>query len=417
GLGMTLDAAQTRLYVAQDNADQVAVIDTSTNAVTMKIDARAPRGFVHNTKYTGAATFAVRLSPDGRTLYAVNSGSNSIAVIPLAGTRSNSASGPIPTPYEPHDVAFSADGSWLFIVNGKSVTGPNPGHLSAATAAITSIQYPGGNAAAAARAAAANQYQFQLERASIVSAPVPDRKDLEDLTETVARNNFYSAEPNEHDRQVTQFLRRHIKHAIHIVKENRTFDQVLGDVNNGANADPTLTQFGEAITPTNHQLARQFVTLDNFMAPGDGSMDGWSWALQGRVTNTETLTQQINYAFVDRGLSYESEGANRNVPVHFGTVAQRDAAAGPAGTTNYSTASAGLPGGTANLLAGTGNHASTDAPFGIQGGYIFDAVLQAGGTVRNYGFLVNNIGSIGTKAAPVSNPFAAGIIQVAPLDP
>ena len=55
------------------------------------------------------------------------------------------------------------------------------------------------------------------------------------------------------------------------------------------------------------------------MDPGDGSMDGWSWALQGRVTNTETITQQINYAFVNRGLSYESEGTNRNVPVNFAT--------------------------------------------------------------------------------------------------
>ena len=115
------------------------------------------------------------------------------------------------------------------------------------------------------------------------------------------------------------------------------------------------------------------------MDPGDGSMDGWSWSLQGRVTNTETITQQINYAFVNRGLSYESEGANRNVPVNFATVAERDAVAGAAGTTNYSAATAGLPGGTDNLLTGTGNHASSDAPFGIQGGYIFDAVLQAGG--------------------------------------
>ena len=164
-------------------------------------------------------------------------------------------------------------------------------------------------------------------------------------------------------------------------------------------------------------MATRFVTLDNFMDPGDGSMDGWSWALQGRVTNTETITQQINYAFVNRGLSYESEGANRNVPVNFPTVAQRDAAAGPAGTTNYSLASAALPGGTANLLTGTGNEASSDAPFGIQKGYIFNAVLAAGGTVRNYGFLVNNIGRVGTIAAPISDPFAAGEIQVAPLDP
>ena len=213
------------------------------------------------------------------------------------------------------------------------------------------------------------------------------------------------------------FVRQRIKHVIYVVKENRTFDQILGDLSNGANADPSLTQFGQQFTPNHHRLATGFVTLDNFMNPGDGSMDGWSWSMQGRVTNTEALTQQIDYAAVNRGLSYESEGTNRNVPVNFATVAERDAATGPAGTTNYSAASAGLPGGTANLLAGVGNHASTDSPFGTEHGYIFDAVLNAGKTVRNYGFLVNNIGSIGTKAAPVSDPFAAGVVQVPPLDP
>ena len=125
-----------------------------------------------------------------------------------------------------------------------------------------------------------------------------------------------------------QFLRKRIKHVIYVVKENRTFDQILGDLTNGANGDPALTQFGQALTPNNHSLATEFVTLDNFMNPGDGSMDGWSWAMQGRVTNTETITQQINYAAVNRGLSYESEGTNRNVPVNFATVAERDAAAG-----------------------------------------------------------------------------------------
>jgi YVTN family beta-propeller protein len=415
-LGMTLDQSQSRLYVAQDNADQVAVIDTSTNRVTARIDARAPAGMLPR-KYTGAATFAVTLSGDGNTLYAVNSGANSIAVIPLTGRKANSVSGLIPTAYEPHDVTFSADGSWMYIVNGKSATGPNPGHLSSATASITSFTYAGGNLAAAAAARASNQYQFQLERASVVSAPVPTQGALGDLTERVAKNNRYSTELAEKDAKVMEFLRKHIKHVIYIVKENRTYDQVLGDLTNGANGDSNLTQFGQGLTPNQHHLARNFVTLDNFMNPGDGSMDGWSWSMQGRVTNTETITQQINYAFINRGLSYESEGSNRNVPVNFATVAERDAAAGVAGTTNYSSASASLPGGTANLLAGTGNHASTDAPFGIQDGYIFNAVLQAGGTVRNYGFLVNNVGSIGTKSAPVSDPFGAGIIQVAPLDP
>jgi YVTN family beta-propeller protein len=410
-LGMTLDESQSKLYVAEDNADQVAVIDTSTNRVTTKIDARAPAGMLPRQKYTGAATFAVTLSRDGNTLYAVNSGANSVAVIPLTGRRANTVSGLIPTAYEPHDVTFSADGLWMYVINGKSVTGPNPDHLAGATASMTHIIYPGGNAAAAAAARASNEYQFQLERASLVSAPVPASSDLRELTEQVAKNNFYSTETDDKHASVMRFLSKHIKHVIYIVKENRTFDQILGDLTNGANSDPNLTQFDPSITPNNHRLATHFVTLDNFMNPGDGSMDGWSWSMQGRVTNTETITQQINYAFVNRGLSYESEGANRSVPVNFATVAERDGAAGEAGTHNYSDASAGLPGGTANLLAGTGNHASTDAPFGIQGGYIFNAVLKAGGTVRDYGFLVNNIGS------PVSDPFGAGVIQVAPLDP
>src|SRR5258705_3558728 len=156
------------------------------------------------------------------------------------------------------------------------------------------------------------------------------------MTEVVAKKNFYADKhEDDKDTKLMRFLNRRIKHVIYVVKENRTFDQVLGDLTNGAEADPTLTQFGQLLTPNNHSLANDFVTLDNFMNPGDGSMDGWSWAMQGRVTNTETLTQQINYAAVNRGLSYESEGSNRNVPVNFGTVAQRDAAAGPAGTANY----------------------------------------------------------------------------------
>jgi len=415
-LGMTLDATQAKLYVAQDNADQVAVIDTTANVVVAKIDARAPAGVLAGAQ-TGVGTFGVTLSRDGNTLYAVNAGANSIAVIPLTGTNANQVTGLIPTAYEPHDITFSADGSWMYVINGKSATGPNPGHLAGSTARLTTITYPGGNAAAATAATASNQYQFQLERASLVSAPVPAATALPVLTAQVASNNLYSATPVANDATTMNFLRGRIRHVIYIVKENRTFDQILGDLTNGANADPTLTQFGKRITPNFHNLATRFVTLDNFMDPGDGSMDGWAWALQGRVTNTETITQQLNHAAVNRGLSYESEGTNRNVPVNFPTVAQRDAAAGTAGTTNYSAATAGLPGGTANVLTGTGNHASADAPFGIQKGYIFNAVQQAGGTVRNYGFLVNNIGSIGTIAAPVSDPYAAGIVQVAPLEP
>ncbi|HET7540747.1 MAG TPA: bifunctional YncE family protein/alkaline phosphatase family protein [Polyangiaceae bacterium] len=438
-LGLTLDASERRLYVAQDNADQVAVIDTRKNTVIAKIDVRAPEGLLpeddeHDVKlwhenksarYTGAGTFAVTLSPDGETLYAVNSGSNSIAVVRInqenRGNKHDRAAdeyqvvGLIPTAYEPHDVTLSADGTWFYIVNGKSVTGPNPGHLSGSTGSLTEITYPGGNAAASTAAKASNQYQFQLERASLVAAPVPGRNELDALTAQVAENNFYKANPEAES--ALRALRSRIKHVIYVIKENRTFDQVLGDLDNGANVDSSITQFPRKITPSLHKLATQFVTLDNFKDPGDGSMDGWSWSLQGRVTDTETITQQINYAFVNRGLSYESEGTNRGVPVNFSSVAERDFVAGKTGTTNYSAATAALLGGTANLLTGTGNHASSDAPDDEQGGYIFRAVLQAGGTVRNYGMLTNNIGSIGTKAAPIIDPYTANEVQVRSLTP
>jgi YVTN family beta-propeller protein len=412
-LGMTLDKAQNKLYVAQDNADQVAVIDTDTNEVIDKIDTRGAALFrgIGRPHYTGAAAFAVTLSPDGKTLYAVNNGANSVAVIPLHAEHSHVA-GLIPTAYAPTDIGFSHDGKWMYIINGKSQTGPNPGHLYGNTALLTTYTYPGGNAQAAADAKASNQYQFQLERSSLLTAPVPTLAELMPLTRQVAINNFYNAGFT-HDDEVMEFLHRKIKHVIYIVKENRTFDQVLGDLGNGSNGDPSLAIFGKTITPNFHNLAGNFVTLDNFMDPGDGSMDGWSWATRGRVTSTEAITQQINYAGVNRGLSYESEGGNRNVPVGLATTAERDAASNGA----FSAGASSLPGGSDNLLVGTADHSSTDAPYGEEQGYIFDAALHAGLSVRNYGFLVHNIGSIGTIASPIADPYSAGEVEVAALNP
>src|SRR5262245_55464730 len=130
----------------------------------------------------------------------------------------------------------------MYIITGKDITGPNnrpgPGHLASSTAQMTT--YPGGSAAAAAATVAArasNQYQFQLERASLVSAPVLKEGDLQKLTRIVADNNFYNAE-TPGDREVMNFIRERVKHVIYIVKENRTFDQILGSLGKGSNGDP-----------------------------------------------------------------------------------------------------------------------------------------------------------------------------------
>ena len=415
--GMTLSADGSTLYVAQDNQDQVAVINTTTNTITNTIDTRGPAylGFPANT--TGAAPTSVAINPTNNLLYAVNAGSNSIAVIPLSGPFAFKTIGLIPTAYDPTDVAFSPDGKWMYIINGKCDTGPNPGYGYGNFAFIQYIvppggPFPGGNAAESAILRANNQYQFQLEHATLVSARVPDGDSLGDLTAKVASNNGYWFEPRESDQETMNFLRGKIKHIIYVVKENRTFDQILGDLGNGSNGEPSLALFGQLVTPSFHSMAANFVTLDNFMDPGDGSMDGWSWSMRGRVTNTETLTQQINYARVNRGLSYEGEGQNRNIPSNLNTTAERDLFFDPTGaTTPYTTATLSMSGGTANILAGDGDHAATDGPAGYQQGYIFNAVLNAGGTVRNYGWMANTPGSIGTIQSPVTDPFAAGIIQ------
>jgi hypothetical protein len=410
--GMTLSADGSRVYVAQDNQDQVAAISTATNTITHKIDTRGPAYLGLPASTTGAAPTAVTINRANNTLYAVNAGSNSVAVIPLSGPGEFTTTGLIPTAYDPTDIAFSADGAWMYIINGKSDQGPNPGYGFGNLALIQYIEFPGGNAEESAKLTANNEYQFQLERATLVSAQVPAAGDLAGLTSQVAANNGYSITPPASDAQVMSFLHSKIQHIIYVVKENRTFDQILGDLGNGSNGDPSLTLFGNLVTPSFHLMAQNFVTLDNFMDPGDGSMDGWSWSMRGRVTNTETLSQQINYARVNRGLSYEGEGQNRNIPANLNTVAARNFFFDPTGaTTPYSSNTASLKGGTANILAGDGDHAATDGPTGYQQGYIFNAVLNAGGTIRNYGWMANTPGSIGTIANPIKDPFAAGVVQ------
>jgi len=415
--GMTLSTDGSKLYAAQDNQDQIAVIDTASNKVIHEIDTRGPARLDFPRNTTGAAPTAVTINQAKKMLYAANAGSNSIAVIPLSGPDAFKTIGLIPTAYDPTDVAFSADGSWMYIINGKSDTGPNPGYGYGNFAFIQDITPPGGpfqggNAAESAILRSNNQYQFQLEHASLVSAEVPDADDLWELTSRVAANNGYLSRESDRDEDAMEFLHSKIKHVIYVVKENRTFDQILGDLGNGSNGDPSLALFGEQVTPSFHRMAREFVTLDNFMDPGDGSMDGWSWSMRGRVTNTETLTQQINYARVNRGLSYEGEGQNRNIPANLNSTAARDFFFDPTGvTTPYSNATSSLKGGTPNILAGDGDHAATDGPTGYQQGYIFNAVLNAGGTIRNYGWMANTPGNIGTIANPISDPFAAGVIQ------
>jgi YVTN family beta-propeller protein len=382
---MILNRAQTRLYVTQDNSDQVAVIDTATNQVIEEIDAIAPPGYVNNgsSRYTGAAPNSLALSPDELTLYVTNGGQNSVAIIPLTGALPHHVKALIPTAWYPNSLSLSADGRTMYVVNGKSDPGANPLNLLGDTALLNITQYPGGNAAAAAASNAANQYILELEQAGFLTVPIAAQTDLNNLTLQVAANNGYFRVQSLHDRAVMAVLRARIKHIIYIVKENRTYDQVLGDLGNGANGDPSLTIFGRAITPNFHRIATNFVTLDNFFDSGEVSGNGWPWSTQGRETDFVTKTIPLDYASVSRAAPYDAEGQNRGIDTGVPNAAGRQAY-----DPRYNAFTAPLPGGTSNVLPGTNNDGAADGPNGArQTGYIWDSALRAGLTVRNYGFL------------------------------
>jgi YVTN family beta-propeller protein len=409
---MLLNRSQSRLYVANANSDSVSVIDTATDRVVEEVSTTAPPGLFSNPdRLRGSNPNSLALSPDEATLYVTNGGTNSVAVVRLArgepdngreergdaGERRTSAViGLIPTGWYPSAVGLNADGSLLYVVNGKSTPGPNPGACRDTLST---------GAGALAPCAARNRYILQLTQAGFLTLPVPSARALAELTWRVAENNrFPAAARHRRGQETMAFLRSQIKHVIYVVKENRTYDQVLGDLEVG-NGDPALALFPEPITPNHHALARRFVTLDRFMVSGGVSGDGWNWSTAARATDFTEKTVPVHYG--GRGLTYDWEGTNRNINVGLGTVAERQAA-------NPRTPD------DPDLLPGTADVAAPDPGTGEAGtGYLWDAALRQGLTVRNYGFF----GDLSRYSLPASdpavvplvrNPFQAGIVQFFP---
>src|SRR6266481_5546124 len=386
---ITLNPKQTRLYVAESSSDSVAVINTKTHQIIEEIGTTAPKSVFANDKgFTGSSPNSVTVSADGGFLYVTNGGANSVAVIRLAhdgdgeggsGARSE-LQGVIPTGWYPNSVSVSADGSMLYVVNGKSNTGPVPQNCTDVAGATK------GDFSACG---AANQYVWQLTKAGFLTAPVPHGEDLEELTAQVAQNNHYNAKQDAADQSMMGFLHGKIQHIIYIVKENRTYDQILGDLGKG-NGDPSIVVYPQPLTPNLHALANNFIDLDNFYDSGEVSGDGWNWSTSARAADTIEKTEPINYA--GRGLNYDYEGTNRNINVGFATPQER-AAAFPA----YNSLP---PSAQKNLLLGTADISAPDSPEGEEGaGYLWDSALRAGLNVRNYGFFID----LGPYSVPVAS--------------
>jgi hypothetical protein len=206
---------------------------------------------------------------------------------------------------------------------------------------------------------------------------------LTTLTAQVAANNRFSSTESSSDAAVMAAVRQGIQHVIFIIKENRTYDQILGDLKDASgnpigNGDPALTEFGEAITPNHHGLARTFVTLDNFMDTAEVSYDGWAWSTSAQAP--DVVEHQFPVAYAARGLSLDG-GVNRNVNVALSNT-------GPAPTERQ--LANPFTSADPDVLPGHTDAAAPDGPNNeVNTGYLWNAALRAHLTVRNYGFSVD----------------------------
>ena len=303
------------VYVANANSDMVSVIST-VDAVSETIDCKPEAKLPF-----GTGSNAVALSPDGLTLYVANGTGNCVAVVRLGalagGPRNEGLPNPsrvigqIPTGWYPGAVRLSADGTRLFVANVKGHGALHPRKAAAKKAKGD------GDDPAAPQPKGKNSHDH-LGSVSLID--LPDQAGLRALTDTVNANNrlAYSLaglEKPRPDARPVPVPERHgepsvFEHVIYVIKENRTYDQVFGDMKEG-NGDPALCIFGEEVTPNHHKLAREFVLLDNFYCSGVLSADGHSW------TNAAYATDYLEKQFGQFTRSYPYEGSD---PLAFPTT-------------------------------------------------------------------------------------------------
>ena len=265
--GMAFSPDKKRLYVANANSDTISVIDTATDAAVARWIAKPMKDLP-----LGSAPNALAASPDGKLLYAALGGNNCLAVIDAA---SGAVTGLIPTGWYPGDLCLDPQSGVLCVANTKGVGS----RLRDADAK-------------AQKAAAGFSSRQHLGSVSFID--VPDEARLKEYTFQAAANmRLPRMEALLKAHQVSQRAtpvptrpgeRSVFKHVLYIIKENRTYDQVFGDMPQG-DGDPSLVHFGREVTPNHHALAEEFVLLDNFYCNGVLSADGHQWTNEGFVTD------------------------------------------------------------------------------------------------------------------------------------
>lgn len=276
--GMALSPDSSILYVANANSDFVSVIDTRSDNVIKTISSKPMEELPF-----GSAPTALVASPDGKTLYIANGGDNLIAVYDIA---ENKLKGMIPAGWYPGAVSISKNGATLFVANMKGIGSRQEGLRD-------------------------NGYNTHDQTGSVSFIPVPDQDSLENYTIKAATNmrlpkisksmNLSKVEEKIVPVPSRPGEKSMIRHIIYIIKENRTYDQILGDMSIG-NGDSTLCMFGKQTTPNHHKLAEEFVLLDNTYCNGVLSAEGHNWTSQGYATD------YLERAFPDWVRSYPWNG-------------------------------------------------------------------------------------------------------------
>lgn len=283
------------LYVANANSNSVSVVETLLGRAVASISTA-----MHPKSPIGSTPNALALSPDEKTLYIANADNNNVAIANVTEPHDGKVTGFIPTGWYPTAVRVSPDGKQLIVANGKGLIsaanpkGPVPNRIR------------DGN----------TEYIGSLLKGTVSLIAVPTASRLAQLTKQVYANSPYTdnlLKAARAPKEKTAIPVRvgdpsPIKHVIYVIKENRTYDQVLGDMKEG-NGDPNLCLFGEDVTPNQHALAREFVLLDNFYVDSEVSADGHNWSMGAYATDYVEKTWPTNYS--RRGRTYDYEGSKK----------------------------------------------------------------------------------------------------------
>jgi YVTN family beta-propeller protein len=294
------------LFVANANDNAVSVIDTRQRKVIETLNAA-----LYPDAPSGSTSNGVALSADGKTLYVANADNNCLAVFDISKPGLSKSKGFIPTGWYPTNVKVI--GKKIYVSNGKgfssmpNVKGPDP------TKKGEQVNYQQGDYS---RQQSKMQYIAGLFKGTMSIIGVPSEKQLSIYSEAVYRNSPYNKEKELISKgeagnpiPVKVGGASPVKYVFYIIKENRTYDQVLGDVKEG-NGDTSLVLFGARITPNQHKLVKEFVLLDNFYVDGEVSADGHNWSMGAYATDYLEKTWPTSYG--SRGGSYAAEG-NREI--------------------------------------------------------------------------------------------------------